>query len=72
MKRAVVYTYSEVFSSSEAFQSLTPYVSAILKGEDGVRFPAFLVDAAGGPVEIGATAEYVKQSENNIPLYRLV
>ena len=42
MGKTIIYTFSVVRSSSEQFKDKTPYVTAILEDESGVRFPAFV------------------------------
>ena len=69
MGQAVIYTYSEVFSSSVDFQDLVPYTSGIIEKADGSRCPAFLRSATGKELTIGVEARYVEQSANNIPIY---
>lgn len=70
LDRAIVYTYTEVFSSSVDFQNCTPYVSGIAEAADGTRFPVFLIGKAGDAIEIGTEVVYVKHSADNIPIYR--
>ena len=42
MKKATIYTYSIVYSSTEAFADKVPYCTAILELEDGARCAAML------------------------------
>lgn len=73
MKRAVIYTYSIVYSSSELFQDKTPYVTAILEEESGKRFPAFLGGyPEGKEIVMGQEVDFQGYDQNQKAVYCLV
>lgn len=56
MKNPKIYTYSILYSTTEAFADRLPYVTAILEQEDGSRFAALLEGYESG-MEIGIGQE---------------
>lgn len=69
MEQAVIYTYSEVFSSAAGFQDLVSYTSGIIEKTDGSRCSAFFRSATGKKLTIGAEVRCVGQRANNFPVY---
>lgn len=58
MKKATIYTFSIVRSSTEAFAARTPYCAAILEAADGVRFAVMLEGYQDGDtVKVGQTVK---------------
>jgi uncharacterized OB-fold protein len=70
MKRAKIYTYSVLFSSSEEFQDKVPYVSAILETEDGRRFASLIAGYRPNmEIRIGQEVKETGQGEDGAPLF---
>jgi len=58
MEKPIIYSFAVVRSSSEQFKDKTPYVTAILENEAGVRFPALVEGYTDGmEVSIGQTVK---------------
>jgi uncharacterized OB-fold protein len=72
MEKATIYSYSILFSSSEAFKDKTPYLTAILENEKGERF-ASLVDGYknGASVAIGQEVRCTGKDAQGKAVYSL-
>ena len=72
MEKAKIYTFSVLFSSTEAFNDKVPYLSAILENEKGERF-ASLVDGykAGMSVSIGQEVRCTGTNDQGKAIYTL-
>lgn len=67
-----IYTFSILYSTFPAFTEKLPYVSALLEGEDGTRFPCLLEGYVEGmEVKIGQEVKYLGTNEQGQERYSL-
>lgn len=72
MKSPTIYTYSILYSTTEAFADKLPYVSAILEREDGSRFASLLGGFVQGmEIKIGQAVKYLGEDEQGKASYSL-
>lgn len=70
METGVIYTYTVIRSTSEAFKDKTPYVMAVIdKGDSKVlaRIEGYNEDRA---ISIGMVVPFWKNDESGNPIYR--
>ena len=69
-KSGTIYTFTQIFVAAEQFQDKTPYYCAIIEGDDGIRFPAYIVGAGENEtVEIGKRAKFDSLDEHGQAQY---
>lgn len=72
MNNPKIYTYSILYSTTEAFTAKLPYVTAILEAEDGSRFASLLEGYQSGmQVKIGQEVTYIADGLNGTARYIL-
>lgn len=72
MSNPTIYTYSIIYSTTEAFTHKLPYVSAILEQEDGSRFASLLEGYKEGiEIKIGNKVKYLGEDEQGRAKYSL-
>lgn len=69
--KAVIYTYTVIYSSTEAFKDKTPYVAAIVEKADGEKV-ATLVEGyrEDAPPAIGMAVVFGRTDAAGNPVYR--
>lgn len=72
MDNCKIYTYSILYSTTEAFAERLPYLTAILEATDGTRF-ASLIEGyqLDSKVLIGQTVRYLGSDANGRKRYAL-
>ena len=72
MNNPKIYTYSILYSTTEAFAAKLPYVTAVLEAEDGSRFASLLEGYQPGmEVAIGQEVTYIADSQDGKARYTL-
>lgn len=67
-----IYTFSILYSTTEAFIDKLPYVTAILETESGERFAALLEGyKSGSEVKVGQEVKLIAQNEFGKNIYSL-
>jgi uncharacterized OB-fold protein len=71
MKKGKIFTYSIVYSASEAFSDKTPYVVAIIESDEG-KFLSRIDDYKEEMnVAVGVDVELL-DTDNDIPLCKII
>jgi len=71
-KKAKIYTYSVIYSSTENFSNKTPYLIALLKDNRGNKKLSFIEGYdEHQDIEIGQTVIYLKDDDKGRAIYKL-
>lgn len=70
METGVVYTYTVIRSTSEAFKDKTPYVMAVIDRGDSKVLARIEGYKEGQEIAIGMKVPFVKNDEAGNPIYR--
>ncbi len=71
-KRAKIYTFTIINSTTEAFKDKTPYTVGILE-DDKHRFASFIEGYEEGlEVKVGMDVEFSRMDEAGNPIYKFV
>ncbi|MGY0374723.1 OB-fold domain-containing protein [Clostridium sp. JNZ J1-5] len=72
MKNPTIYTYSILYSTTDAFLDRLPYVSAIIELENGSKFASLLEGYVQGmKIKIGQEVKYLGEDKYGKARYSL-
>ncbi len=65
-----IHTYSIIYSASEAFKDMVPYVIAVVENSTGRRLARIEGYKDNIVVEIGTEVDFLKADADGNPIYR--
>jgi len=69
--KATIYTYTIIYSSTEAFKDKTPYVVGIVEKPDGTKTAALIEGYKENmPIAIGIPVVFDRADQGGNPVYR--
>lgn len=71
-KNAKIYTYTVIYSSTEAFKDKTPYVAGIVENDEGKRATLIEGYKEGMPIKVGMEVQFSHFDDANNPIYRFI
>lgn len=73
MKNARIYSYTIVYSSTEALKDKTPYLAAIVEKPDGEKVSAMVEGyTPEAKVAIGSEVAFSRQGDGGASIYKLL
>lgn len=71
-KKAVVYTYSVIFSASEDFKDMTPFALAIVDDGEEKFLTRLEGYESGKEIKVGMEVAFSRLDDNGKPLYKFI